>query len=215
VTEYGLELAMKMTWTFTTDLFPELCGFGMHTGLRDVGDYVELTDVMVGFTESLEGIMSPCTGASVTLSGWSDVGFTGWHQLFFRDQTAQSIGSGAEMPHQLAAVVGYVNASEPGVPVGRRRNRTYIGPLSEATLEADGRLSETSRDALMNAVTAFDTALRDVNWVGGGQPGLLVVSPTAEAAYEANEVKVGLRYDVHRSRAQKTTESPDTATIPV
>jgi hypothetical protein len=211
-----LDSACKLSATYETVVYPELCTFGVHTGKRDPISYDALCDVLATFLDDMVDILCPVEGRTLTISEWSTVGFTGWHQVFSRDDSANTYGSGDEMPHQLQCVGSVINDTESGIPVGRRRNRSYVGPVNAGTLDSsEGRLGSTLvADALSAWGTLDDNLTATLGWTGGTwTAGLCVVSPTAGLIMQGDRVKVGAKYDIHRSRAQKTPESYSTVAI--
>lgn len=199
----------KVSATYETVLFPELCTFGWHTGARTSGAYSTLVTIMQDFLNDNVTILCPVEGRTITIYEWSTSGFTGWHQVAVFDDSANAYGGGAELPHQLQCVGTYVNDNELTVATGRRRNRSYVGPMRESTLEADGRINATDQTLALLAWTNLHTALEGL---GGLLPaadfaGLCVVSEAEGVIMDATRAKVGQKYDIHRSRAQKTPES--------
>jgi hypothetical protein len=202
--------AWKVSATYETVLYPELCTFGIHTGKRDPITYDPICDAMATFLDDMVTLLVPVEGRTLQISEWNDVGFTGWHQVFSRDDSANTYGDNNSLPHQLQCVGSVINDTETDVPVGRRRNRSYVGPMSDNTLNSsEGRIGSTLQaDALSAWGTLDDNLVAIFGLIGDAwEGGLCVVSPAAGLIMEGNRVKVGAKYDIHRSRAQKTPES--------
>jgi hypothetical protein len=199
----------KISAIYETVVYPELCTFGIHTGRRPSANYTDLVDIMRTFLQDLETILVPVDGRAITIAEWSSVGFTGWHQMASADDTANSYGSSTELPHQLQAVGSYVNDNELDVAVGRRRNRSYVGPCNSGTIDnSDGRIGDALQEDLETAWGNLQTNLEALGNATSGSAfdGLCVVSEAEEATMDATRVKIGKKYDIHRSRAQKTPE---------
>jgi hypothetical protein len=126
-------------------------------------------------------------------------------------------GTGDTGPHQLSYVVGYRNQFETSIPLGRRRNRFYIGPLKHTAIFSDGRMSTANRATLITEVIALHDRLRTIPDAEETDPplGLMVVSPTAGSMFEADHLSVGLRIDTMRSRTQHVPEDPTYPTLEV
>jgi hypothetical protein len=208
--------ACKLSATYETVLYPELCTVGVHTAVRAPAQYSQLITCMQDFMTDLVDSLVPVNGVSITIANWGTTGFVGWHQVALFDDTAATYGDNNSLPHQLQAVGTYVNDNELTVAPGRRRNRSYIGPMSDNTLNAaEGRIGPTLQGSMLLAWTNLDGALRGV-----GSPstsdfeGLCVVSEAEGVMMDATRVKVGAKYDIHRSRAQKTPENYDVIAIP-
>lgn len=204
-----IEAAMKLGFTYETVVFPELCTFGIHTSLRLEAQWTAVFTAMQDFLEDLVSVLVPVEGRQLTLSEWSTVGFVGWHQIASIDDSASTYGGSTELPHQLQGVIGYVNDTESGVAVGRRRNRSYIGPMNSGTVDnSDGRIGDALTENMLDAFQTLDNTLRTIaNTVASDFAGIDVVSEAEGVMMEANRAKCGKKYDIHRSRAQKTPES--------
>lgn len=202
--------AAKLSVNYHTDIWPELCTFGLHIMKRDEADWDEMLDAMHDFVLTLGYLYPPSTMETVTYSEWdTGGGFTGWHQ---RRQIASDDGwgTGDTGPHQLAYVVGYRNQFESSIPLGRRRNRFYLGPLKHTAISSDGRMSPTNRGTLITGVTALHDRIRATPDSLATDPptGLVVVSAAEGKLFEADHLSVGLRIDTMRSRTQHIPEDP-------
>ena len=208
--------AYRLSVELQPDGFPELMQFGIHTARRDPADWDLLIAAVDTFTGGLSGVQAPCHILAYVISGWSiGPGFTGYHQLR-RDTVNIAAGGGDMLPHQLTVVVGPVNLTESTVALGRRRNRTNVGPLRSATMDTSGRTTTTCNVTLGDVFTDLDTALKGIPADGSLSPlfdGICVSSPSEEVLMEANQLRVGRRYDILRSRAEKTPETPTLITL--
>jgi hypothetical protein len=207
---------MRLGVSLTPVGFPEITQFGVHTSLRDPAQYEDLFDVLDTFVGSLSGLQAPCTIQRYTLSTWgTGPGFVGWHQVAARDLST-SAGGGDMMPHQITLVAGYRNITEVAIALGRRRNRVNIGPLRTATMDTSGRSTTSANSTLSDDMSNFHDALQGVTGEISIDPafwGLVVVSPTEEVGMQAEQATIGRRYDILRSRAEKTPETPTLRTL--
>jgi hypothetical protein len=218
MTSVDLVGSLRLSWELTPVGFPEVCQFGVHTGARDEDDFDDIIAAMDTFAGGMSGLLSPSTYNRYVISRWaSGPGFTGYHQAR-ADLVAISTGGGDLLPHQLTAVVGVVNLSEVSVELGRRRNRTNIGPLRTATMDTSGRMTTTTASTLGDQFEDLHVALEAIVTVGvtpAHLGGLCVSSPTEGTLMEGNQLRVGRRYDILRSRAEKTPETPVLTTLEV
>lgn len=212
---FDIAEACKISATYETVVFPELCTFGVHTTTRSPTDWDDLVLAMKAFLDDLETLICPVEGRTISIAHWSTVGFTGWHQDFSFDDSAATYGSSTEMPHQLQTVASYVNDTETTIAVGRRRNRSYLGPVNSGSIDnSDGRLGDALVIDVIAALENLEAAL--IATPGTFDPafdGLCVISEAEGKGMKATRAKVGKKYDIHRSRAQKTPESYSTTTL--
>lgn len=212
----ALTNGLRLSVEYIPTGFPELSQFGLHTGRRDPADYALLTAAMGTFVGGLSGLQAPCTITAYVISEWSTgPGFTGWHQVY-RSTTTTTAGGGDMLPHQLTLVVGVNNLTEPEIALGRRRNRSNIGPLRTATMDTSGRSTTTTNSTLGDQFVNLQNALQTIPSDGSLSPlydGLCVASPTEGVLMEGNQLRVGRRYDILRSRAEKTPETPTLITL--
>jgi hypothetical protein len=147
----------------------------------------------------------------MSVASWdTGPGYVGYHQL---DSVSRNVASTttADLPPQIAWVVGWKNTDDAGtgLRLQSRRNRTYIGPLSESNDDTGGgRMSDTRRDGMIGRITDLHDDLSTITPVTGWEdfPGLVVASPTANVVLTADTVYAGRAYDTMRSRRQKTPE---------
>jgi hypothetical protein len=209
---------MRLGVTLQPTGYPELTQFGAHVALREPELYESLFDVWDTFIGSLSGLQAPCTIQRYTISTWgTGPGFTGWHQVAARD-VAISAGGGDMLPHQLTLVAGYRNITEVTIALGRRRNRLNVGPLRSATMDTSGRSTTSTNSTLSDDMSNFHDALQGVEAevsIPLDCLGLVVVSPAEEAGMNAEQATIGRRYDILRSRAEKTPESTTLRTLEV
>jgi hypothetical protein len=197
--------AAKLGVTYSPNDWPEACTFGIHTGKRDPADWNDLLVAWFEIFNHLTTVLPACTPISVTYSEWeTSGGFTGWHQKHALALSG-TVGSGSALPHQLALVIGYRNLTDSGIPLGRRRNRFYVGPLKQSILQTDGRISAALRTSLFSEMQDLDDELLAVPAAAAG--GFAVVSPAEGEWMDAEQFTMGLRFDVVRSRAQHQAES--------
>lgn len=211
MTTYDIAEFAKLTIRYETSVNPELMEMGFHTGLRaDTGKIDDLMDDVEVWMAAMStaSLLAGLTTRFVVYSVWgTGPGYTGWHQVRSRP-VSSSLGSGDRLPPQLAAVVSLRNTSELAIPIGRRRNRTYHGPMATSVLGTDGRLSGTFCANLATAWSNLETTLEaDVDAVPiNPVAGLAIVSPTHGVGMSKTVGVVGRAVDTHRSRRQKVPE---------
>ena len=202
----AINQSAKLTAVYSGVQWPESCQIGMHTGIRDPADYADLLVAWFEIFNHLAFLMPACVGERLAYSEWdTGPGFTGWHQRATLDVNP-TFGSGDPEPHQVALAFGWRNVSEVTVPLGRRRNRFYIGPIRGTVVTGDGRLSTGNRTTLFSEMQDLSDELTAIPFTVDG--GFQVVSPAAGEAYVAEQFTCGLRFDTMRSRAEHQAESP-------
>jgi len=201
---------MKLSWVYHEVTFPELCTTGVHSFLRDEEDKEDLFTWMLDFVTD---IFTPLMPSSVldrfVISQWgTGGGFTGWHQIDTREGGSLAFGSGDPLPYQDAWVWGYRNSSESAINLGRRRNRSYVGPIKKSLCSTDGRMTDGFRDSMVTALVLKDTELKAVLPATGFEDlcGFAPVSAAEGVIMNGETVVCGRRFDTMRSRAQKTPE---------
>jgi hypothetical protein len=110
------------------------------------------------------------------------------------------VGSGNQLPGEVALCLSWQAAKEAGVSQARRRNRIYIGGLSTTAAEDDGRpralmlasMASNARDML----AAADSSL-SWEWV--------VYSPTNQEQYPIDNGWVDDSFDTQRRRGRAPT----------
>jgi hypothetical protein len=201
---------LKLTWQFQPTKWPELCEMGLHTGMRDEADWPDLLTYMIDESVRFETYFPETEFKRVSISQWTTAGFVGWHQLASQDVSYLIAEDATPLPHQLALSVQVRNTTDLSIPLGRRRNRTYLGPLVQGIIDGEGRISSALATTIGNDWTALDSDLRAIAPAaipGAAYAGLCVVSPTNDTLMTGDQFRVGRRFDVHRSRAQQTPES--------
>lgn len=206
-----IEHAWKLGWTYQADQFPELTTFGIHTYERSPDEWSDTFDWMEGFlADCATTVMCACTMVRFTISEWATGDpFTGWHQIASRDSSL-AFGGGNPLPHQDAWVFGYRNLRDPEGAIGRRRNRTYLGPLKATILGTDSRMTTTLRANMATLLLAQNDELRGLNTVLGheDQSGFAPVSQAEGVIWDVDQITTGRRFDVIRSRADHVPEEP-------
>jgi hypothetical protein len=211
----ALTKCAKVSFIFT-DTFAELCGFGFHTGVRDVADVADFLAAVDPIWDQFGNVMALSHRQRLLYSEWDiGPGFTGWHQHGSLD-TAVDAGGGDSLPPQLAIVIGVKNTTETGIPLGRRRNRSYIGPCKQSDLAAGAGVTASASTALTAAVVNLDTAMRTVPAAedSPAYDGLCIASPTGNVMLAGEELTLGHAFDTMRSRRQKVPENPTVTLIP-
>jgi hypothetical protein len=216
VTTEDILFASRLTWIYVNS-FDELMQTSVHTFLRESTDIAALHALMQGGTG--QGLFSPVAAPiniqKTVLSQWAGgPGFTGWHGYSTSD-VSLSWGTGDLAPPQLACVVGVRNDEEFAIAIGRRRNRSYIGPIRSSSFSTDGRFTDATRDTIKTAFQTFSTALRAIPSANddNSMDGLAVVSPTEGVIMPGTQVFVGRGVDTLRSRRQKVSEAMEAVNL--
>jgi hypothetical protein len=208
--------ALKLSWVYHEVTYPEFCTTGVHTVVRDEADF---PDLFTWMTDFVVDIFTPLMPSSIldrrVISVWTTGGgFTGWHQIA-SEVDSLAFGSGDPLPYQCAWSWGWRNTSEPLIALGRRRNRSFIGPIKKSLVQTDSRMSEGFRDSMTTALVLKGAELASIP--GGLQPAELlnyaVVSEAEGVVMDANVIATGLRFDTMRSRAEKTPETPELVSL--
>lgn len=206
----------RLSWEITPTGFPEGMQFGIHTGRRDEADWPDLFTAMDNIAVNMQTLQAPCTYTRYVISEWATgPGFIGWHQVAAGTPN-YTAGGGDMLPHQLACVVSVRNTTEPGIAIGRRRNRTFFGPLRAAGMDTSGRMTTSFASSMVSIVGTMQTELAAVPSVALLTPefdGLVCASPSEDVMTEGNVAYIGRAYDIMRSRAQKVPETPSTVTL--
>lgn len=200
-----------LTWSYSPNDFIEECSFGVHTAQRDTAQVTDVLDWMENFLADVSTTIH-CSSVChrVSYSEWS-VGpsFTGYHLVQSRDLSL-AFGSGAPAPYQLALAVGYRNTSNPTYPLGRRRNRFYMGPIKASIIGTDSRLTTTIQGNLSTTLEGQDDDLAAIaaSTGLGAYQGMSPVSFAEALMFTNNQFSMGRRFDVIRSRAEHVPEAP-------
>jgi len=225
---------MRMRWELVPNDAPaEVAVFTMYTGKRADTQYAGLLDEMEDFLENISGttggIINGYTIASkLYLDVWEDPIFSddGWGNVAFRNVAAAVANGGGTIPFQCAIVASRETDDEE-LPVKRRRNRSYLGPMSDQFLTSSGLFSNSGQTALGTKLQTFHTSLQGVS-VAGGTPvtysglcnvsylGTPVLGSPAQIT-NTNRVRIGEVIDTQRRRRNALAEAYDlfTLTVPV
>lgn len=106
-----------------------------------------------------------------------------------------------QLPHECSIVSSFKTNREAGKSDRNRRNRVYIGPISNAVLNPDdGRVQPATRIRIADAFSDLATqsgSEDDWTWV--------VYSPTLDEAYPVKEGFVDNAFDTQRRRGVDST----------
>lgn len=221
---------MRLRWEVVPFRQPsEIAVFTMYTGKRDVAQYGALCTEMEDFLASIAGI----TGGILTdytldtrlfLDLWQEpiLNADGWGTAHQQYVSAASGTSSPMLPPQVAAVVTR-DTFDGELPVPRRKNRSYIGPLTDNYLEVGGTMSVAGATALLTRLQTFHTSLQGVP-VASGTPadydGLCNVSyrgtgvPLGGAQIaKSDRARVGTVLDTQRRRRNALDEGYQTVPL--
>lgn len=214
---------LRLRWQLVPNDAPsEIAVFSMYTGKRDEANYPALADEMEDFVESISGaaggVINGYTVASqLFIDEWQNPLFSSdnWGGLYYRNVTAGVADSAGTVPYQVALVVSrFTDDNE--LPVKRRRNRSYLGPLGDAYLEPTGLFSSSGQLALGTKLQTFHTALQGVP-VSASTPveygGLCNASYSGTGALgpaqitNTTEIRIGQVFDTQRRRRNALAEA--------
>lgn len=203
--------AMKIGWVYHETTFAELSTTGIHTLIRTEDEYPDLFAWANDFVvDVFTPLMPACVLDRIVLSVWATGGgFTGWHQIAAQD-SALAFGGGDPLPYQCSWCWGYRNTSEPLIAAGRRRNRSYIGPIKKSLVQPDSRMSDGFRTSMSTALELKHDELRAIGPTLFPEElrGFAVASAAEGVLMDTNLIVTSLRFDTIRSRADKTPEQP-------
>lgn len=213
---------MRLRWELVPNDWPqEIAVFSMYTGIREAAQWEalaqEMEDFVVGISGTAGGIINGFTADSrLYVDEYQNPIFSDddWGNVYQRYVTA-AVADGAEQyPLQVALVVSR-ETEDQELPVKRRKNRSYLGPISTTFSDNDGRLSISGQTALLTKVQTFHTSLQGVALKPGVNStfaGLCNVSykgtgilSDAQIA-SSDRVRVGRVYDTQRSRRNAQDE---------
>lgn len=197
-----------MSWISKDQSSGEEYVFTSKTGLRESARWGAVHTAMLNHWDQLNAgnILGGADLIATRLSNWeTSGGFTGWHQI--STQIQSSGGDTADrLPPQLAAVFTVLNDTDLSVALGRRRNRTFLGPLVQGFIDGAGYITSTAVSACN---TAFDDFRGDLLGIPSGVSanlGICVFSVAELASMAADKRGMGPSVDTHRSRRQKRND---------
>lgn len=106
------------------------------------------------------------------------------------------------LPSECAIVISWQGERLSGVPAGRSRGRTYVGPLSRSTqkLGDRDRIDDTKLTTVATAAGVLVNA-----WSPDAEEGLVVYSHTGAIASQVSTGWVDNAYDTQRRRGKAAT----------
>lgn len=200
----------------------EIATFRVSTGERQQTEWDDLATAMGDFVAAMqsepavENILGTSTLIGLTVDQWIP-SLSKYAQVFSSPQTGPS-RTVDTAPMQCAAVVTtrYMNPP-PGSVLQRYRNRFYVGPIVQACLNTDGKITIPYRDQLAQQAADLDTALAAISLASGAPagspPGLGVASVAGNHIFQADVVEVGNIVDTQRRRRNKLVETRSVVNI--
>jgi len=212
---------MRLVWHLRITPTAEDVQWGVHAGAKDVIDYGDVFTAMDTLFSDLDtnDMLGDCTLTKVEIQTWqTGPGYVGFHNVSSDLRNVASTTT-ADQPPQICLAVGYrcglVGAL--AYRIQSRRNRCYVGPLSQSNDDTGGgRMSDTRRDTMSGRFTDLDNTLKSITPDTGWEDieGLAVTSPTNGVAMLATDVVIGRGYDTMRSRRQKVNEDVNVFALP-
>ena len=108
--------------------------------------------------------------------------------------------SNSPLPFECAIVASFQAEKVSGLPQSRRRNRVYLGPLSDNTVSTTGLVNGGTTSAVVGALQdLYDAASAAVNW------DWVVYSPTLNEGYAVHDGWCDNAFDTQRRRGIAAT----------
>lgn len=216
---------IRMRWELVPNDAPaEIAVFSMYTGKRDSSNYEAITDEMEDFLTNIAGsaggIINGYTIASkLYVDEYENPIFSDddWGNAYHRNVDAAVADGAGTVPFQCA-IVATRTTDDAELPVKRRFNRSYLGPISDAFLGNDGLLTSGGQSALGTKMQTFHTSLQGVSVASGVNvafSGLCNVSYRGTSILSdaqitnTDTVRVGAVIDTQRRRRNALTEDYD------
>jgi hypothetical protein len=216
---------LRLRWELVPNDAPgEIAVFSMYTGKRDSSNYPALADEMEDFLESISGttggIINGYTIASqLFIDEYDNPLFAddNWGNVYSRNVSAAVADGGGTVPYQCAIVVSRLT-NDDELPVKRRRNRSFLGPMADNFLGSDGLFTTQGQSALGTKVQTFHTSLQGIATASGvpvEYKGLCNVSYKGTTVSfipqitNTTEVRVGRVIDTQRRRRNALDEAYD------
>lgn len=173
------------SWHFDADSDADL--LGVQTALADFYDAIraQISNLMSPdlITTEFYRLSDPPPRRPVVTYTWS---VTAWGT--------------STLPPECAIVLSYQAAPVSGLPQARRRNRVYLGPLSEGVLDASGTIVASIVTSIKNAAsTLLDTSDAASTWTWA------VWSPTNGTGADVASGWVDNAFDTQRRRGRDAT----------
>jgi hypothetical protein len=115
-----------------------------------------------------------------------------------------STGSNAAPP-EVALCISWKTLPTSGFPSGRTRNRVYIGPLAQGTLDTNGRPTSTAVTALRNSANGLLTASTSAAWSWVVYSQTEVDSAGGPGTFDIASGWVDNEFDTQRRRGRAAT----------
>jgi hypothetical protein len=205
--------AAKLSWIFNEVDFGDVGTWGVHTGVRDLGDVNDLFDIMEGYWALLIGqnLLNHVALMRVVYSEWATAPFVGWHQRATKEEAIVG-GSDPALPKQCQIVTTYRLST--GLEARRSRNRFYLPGVRTAIIDAAGRIDTTAQGGIGSAGVTLHTDLAGVTAADPALAGLCIASPAGNTILQADQLGVGRGIDTQRRRADKVPEDIVYASLP-
>mgnify|MGYP006291436803 FL=1 len=207
----------------------EILQTGFYTGKRDPAQYLAIAEETEDFLQAIgpsatlaDRLLAGWTNLTIFIDEWENPIFTsvGWGNAYAYQ--SPETGQVDALPWQISAVVS-LSTNDSELPVRRRRNRSYLGPVALSAMGTTATMNTGVRDATATAVQVFAQTLEGipvasstpveygglctVSYAGTGLPGL----PQQIAA--ATQLRVGRVFDTQRRRSNGLQE--EYATLPL
>lgn len=216
----GMRIRIQLTPSLSQD---DIVVWSYYTGKRDAAAYTQLFDVVEAHVHRLVnsgdvGLISDFLLGTMYLDEWQNPLFStnGWGNIAQRALTTTSPATSLLLPPQNAVVISR-DTTDDELPVRRRRNRSYLGPIAPGNIGNNGKLVAGLTAELVTEYQTFDTSLGSAPVAASTPPeydGLCNVSykGTAVALSPAqiaktDQIRVGDLVDTQRSRRNGINES--------
>lgn len=200
----------------------EILQTGFYTGKRDEAQYLALAEEVEDFLQAIGPSAAP---ADRLLAGWTNLTIyldlyedpifspVGWGNVYAYQSPVT--GQVDALPWQISAVAS-ISTNDPELPIRRRRNRSYLGPIALNAMGTQAVMNPTPQSATATAIQVFAQSLEGIP-VASTTPveygGLCTVSyegttlPTSTAQIAAaTQLRVGRVFDTQRRRSNGLNE---------
>ena len=202
----------------------ETAQFATYTGKRDPANHADIAQEWFDFIEDCyagsgtqaANLLAPIQTLTIHVDEFENPVFSldGWGSVW-QQQFALPGNSNDPAPPQLSVVVS-LETDDSELPVRRRRNRFYLGPVAQESMGPDGYLAGNIKTALPALVQVLHASLQGVPLASGvpaEYDGLVTASyrgtsvPLGPAqAAQAVRVRTGRVFDTQRRRRNALVE---------
>lgn len=216
----GMRIRIQLTPSLSQD---DIVVWSYYTGKRDEAAFPQLFDAVEAHVHRLVnssdvGLISDFLLGTMYLDVWQSPIFStnGWGNIAQRPLTTTAPAASLLLPPQNAVVISR-DTFDDELPVRRRRNRSYLGPIVPGAIQNNGKLQLGVPAELVTEFQTFDTSLGSAPVAASTPPeydGLCNVTyrgtgvPLSGAQIsKTDQIRVGDLVDTQRSRRNGINET--------